>query len=235
MRELANKIVVLGHYSPDADSAAAACAYAELLKRLRRYPQPTFAAVPQPLASQALFLFQRSGLRPPRVIHCRGQDHGAESSALARASNAGSEPTPAAVSSTYSRRVILIDHAELMFDFLGAAGTHLLEIVDHHPVRQRVAEKSPLVNTMPVGSSCTIVASEYFRQGVALSPDWSLLLLGGILANTLLLKGPTTTLTDQRIAEQLARIAEVDLARFGKEVLRRGRLWDRRGEFSLGP
>ena len=47
-------------------------------------------------------------------------------------------------------------------------------------------------------------------------------MLSGIISDTLLLASPTTTELDKQVAKDLANIAEVDLYKYGKELLKSG-------------
>lgn len=160
-------------------------------------------------------------------------------------SDGGSLAGLISVSDTQLKRpvkVILVDHFEVPQAVRGLEKAEIIEIVDHHRVGD-VQSNSPIrVDCRPVGSSCTIVATE-FLQHAKLEQGTALMLLGGIVADTLVLKGPTTTSIDRAVATRLAEIAGVDLERFGTEVLVAGddlvmsepsTIWNRdQKEFSL--
>jgi manganese-dependent inorganic pyrophosphatase len=75
------------------------------------------------------------------------------------------------------------------------------------------------VDCRPVGSTATIIACKFTEHGKRPSPAQAKLLLGAIVADTLLLTSPTTTEIDHQQAGLLARRAKVDLKKFGREVL----------------
>ncbi len=116
-------------------------------------------------------------------------------------------------------KVILVDHFQIPQPDVGLTSSEVLEILDHHRVGDIQTGAPIRVNCRPVGSSCTIVAASYLESGVEISPEIATLLLGGIVADTLILTGPTTTDTDLAIAPTLAKIAGVSVQEFGLEVM----------------
>ena len=88
-------------------------------------------------------------------------------------------------------RVILVDHFERPQAVNGLEHAEVLEIIDHHRVGDIQTGNPIRVECRPVGSSCTIVASEYFDHSVEMDRGTATLLLGGIVADTLVLRGPT--------------------------------------------
>jgi manganese-dependent inorganic pyrophosphatase len=117
------------------------------------------------------------------------------------------------------RRVVLVDHFEQHQAPEGIAEAEILEIVDHHRVGTLETSNPIRVDCRPVGSTATIIACKFEELGKEPNASQAKLLLGAIVADTLLLASPTTTATDRRQAEALAARAGVDLQRFGREVL----------------
>lgn len=118
-------------------------------------------------------------------------------------------------------KVILVDHFERHQAIDGLDEAEIVEIVDHHRVGALETRQPIRVDCRPVGSTSTIIALKWQEAGLALPPGEAVLLLGGLLADTLLLTSPTTTATDRRIAAHLAQRAGVELERFGRELLTR--------------
>ncbi len=116
-------------------------------------------------------------------------------------------------------RVVLVDHFEQHQAPEGIADMDIIEIVDHHRVGTLETALPIRVDCRPVGSTSTIIACKFAEQGKRPSPAQAKLLLGAIIADTLLLTSPTTTETDRQQAAALARRAKVNLKRFGHEVL----------------
>ena len=116
-------------------------------------------------------------------------------------------------------RVVLVDHFEQHQAPEGIADVDIIEIIDHHRVGTLETMLPIRVDCRPVGSTATIIACKFAEQGKTPSPAQAKLLLGSIVADTLLLTSPTTTEVDRQQAAALARRAKVDLKKFGREVL----------------
>lgn len=117
------------------------------------------------------------------------------------------------------RRVILVDHFEQHQAPAGIAEAEIVEIVDHHRVGTLETAQPVRVDCRPVGSTATIIACKFTEHGKQPTRGQAMLLLGAIVADTLLLTSPTTTEIDRRQAAALAAIAHVDLYSFGRELL----------------
>ncbi len=116
-------------------------------------------------------------------------------------------------------RLILVDHNELSQAIEGAENYRILEIIDHHRLGA-MSTKNPITFiNMPVGATCTIVASQYLEQRVPMQKHIASILLCGILADTLALQSATTTAKDMHMADYLASIADLDIDQLGKDVL----------------
>ncbi|TVP44565.1 MAG: inorganic diphosphatase, partial [Gemmatimonadales bacterium] len=61
----------------------------------------------------------------------------------------------------------------------------------------------------PVGSTCTIVADLYRREGLEVTPAMAGMMMGGLVSDTLNLRSPTTTGVDEEILRWLEGIAGV--------------------------
>ena len=118
-------------------------------------------------------------------------------------------------------KVILVDHFERHQAIEGLDEAEIVEIVDHHRVGALETRQPIRVDCRPVGSTSTIIALKWQEADLTLPRAEATLLLGGLLADTLLLTSPTTTDTDRKIAARLAQRAGVKLEKFGRELLTR--------------
>src|SRR5579884_685659 len=116
-------------------------------------------------------------------------------------------------------RVALIDHNERGQAPDGVEEAEVVAVIDHHRVADFWTRTPPYMRLEPVGATSTIVAKLFHEAQLPLDPSTAGVLLGGILADTLLFRGPTTTEEDRRVARDLARIAGVDLEEFGTAIL----------------
>ena len=116
------------------------------------------------------------------------------------------------------RKVILVDHNEISQAAAGIEDAEVIEIIDHH----RIADVSTVYPikfmNMPVGSSATIVTLECQRYGIEPPAPIAAVLLSAIMTDTVVLKSPTATATDERVVEYLAGLLGVDPLEFGMEV-----------------
>lgn len=120
------------------------------------------------------------------------------------------------------KKVILVDHNEPSQSADGLNEADILEIVDHHNIG-KISTLLPInFRNMSVGSVNTIIYKLYKENNIEIPSDIAGLMLSGIISDTLLLASPTTTELDRTVAKDLANIAEVDLYKYGKELLKSG-------------
>lgn len=120
------------------------------------------------------------------------------------------------------KKVILVDHNEPSQSADGLNEADILEIVDHHNIG-KISTLLPInFRNMSVGSVNTIIYKLYKENNIEIPSDIAGLMLSGIISDTLLLASPTTTELDKQVAKDLANIAEVDLYKYGKELLKSG-------------
>ena len=125
---------------------------------------------------------------------------------------------------TVTRKLILVDHNELSQAVQGADEVEILEIIDHHRLGSMATQQPILFRNEPVGSTCTIVADCFFRQGVELPRPIAGLLLAGVVTDTLNLTSPTTTARDMEILKKLEVIAQVNAREFTEKLFASGSL-----------
>jgi manganese-dependent inorganic pyrophosphatase len=122
------------------------------------------------------------------------------------------------------RKLILVDHNELSQAVKGADQVEILEIIDHHRIGSLTTQQPILFRNEPVGSTSTIVADCFFRQGVELAPPIAGLLLAGLVSDTLNLTSPTTTAQDAHVLARLERISGVNGRDFTEKLFASGSL-----------
>jgi len=107
-------------------------------------------------------------------------------------------------------RLVLVDHNEMTQAVAGASEVEIVEIIDHHRLGALNTPQPILFINEPVGSTCTIVAGLFRRDGLTPSPQIAGIMMAGLISDTLLLNSPTTTPKDAEILEWLAAIAGED-------------------------
>jgi len=125
---------------------------------------------------------------------------------------------------TVSRKLILVDHNELSQAVQGADEVEIIEIIDHHRLGSMATQQPILFRNEPVGSTSTIVADCFFRNGVELPRPIAGLLLAGVVSDTLNLTSPTTTARDMEILKKLEQISQVNAREFTEKLFASGSL-----------
>ena len=113
------------------------------------------------------------------------------------------------------KRVVLVDHNEAAQSVPGLEQTEIIEIIDHHRLADIQTATPIRVRNEPVGSTTTIIASMFQEKGIVPGKNLAGLIASAIVSDTVMFKSPTCTPHDRRIAERMARIAEVDLDELG--------------------
>lgn len=113
-------------------------------------------------------------------------------------------------------KVILVDHNEPEQSIPGIETADILEIVDHHRLDALKTDLPIFIDAEPLGSTCTIVYQLYLRNHLMPDENTAKALLTGLLADTLILKSPTTTPTDIETAKELSEICHVDVTAYGE-------------------
>jgi len=116
------------------------------------------------------------------------------------------------------KRVILVDHNEQSQAVDGIEEAELLGIIDHHRIADVHTNKPIMFRADPVGCTGTIVTALYHEAGKAIPREVAGLLLAGLLYDTLILRSPTCTLRDERVAAELAAITGEDIEQFGQAI-----------------
>ncbi len=116
------------------------------------------------------------------------------------------------------KRVVLVDHNEAAQSVPGLEEAELLEIIDHHRLADIQTTSPIFVRNEPVGSTNTIIAGMFQDRGLMPSAALAGMMAAAILSDTVMFKSPTCTQRDIRMAERLARIANVSLPLLGKEI-----------------
>ncbi len=118
------------------------------------------------------------------------------------------------------QKVILVDHNNMSQSVDGIEEAEILEIIDHHNLGA-IGTSVPInFRSKPVGCTATMIYEMFVESKVGIPADIAGLMLSAILSDTLLLTGPTTTVTDRSAAIKLASIAKVDIDKYGLEMLK---------------
>lgn len=120
------------------------------------------------------------------------------------------------------KKVILVDHNDPAQSVEGLDEAEIIEVVDHHNIGN-ISTHNPInFRNMSVGSVNTIIYTLFNEYKVKIPKDIAGLMLSGIISDTLLFASPTTTELDRECAKNLAKIAKVDLKKYGMDLLASG-------------
>lgn len=120
------------------------------------------------------------------------------------------------------QKVILVDHNEFSQSADGIENANIIEVIDHHRINN-FETKEPLYYTArPYGCTATILFKDFKSKNIKIEKKEAILMASAIISDTLLLKSPTTTEHDIKALEELAKIAQIDVNKYGLEMLKAG-------------
>ena len=124
--------------------------------------------------------------------------------------------------SMQKKQVILVDHNEKSqaVDNIGEA--EILEIIDHHRIGSLETISPVYFRNQPLGCSSTIIYQMFGEKGIEIPKQIAGLLLSAILSDTLMFRSPTCTQLDIMAAEALAKIANVEIEKYARDMFRAG-------------
>lgn len=118
----------------------------------------------------------------------------------------------------HRRKLVLMDHNEINQAIDGAETAEIVEIVDHHRLGTIKTVNPVYFYAKPVGSTCTLVYQLYKASGIEIPQKYAMLLLGGILSDTVIMKSPTATMEDHAAVSELQDICGVDAREYGVAI-----------------
>ncbi len=122
-------------------------------------------------------------------------------------------------------RLVLVDHNEFAQAVTGVEEAKVIEVIDHHRLAGDLVSRDPIhFLNAPVGSTSTLIGRKFKHRDLSPPKGVAMCLCAGIIADTLILTGPTTTDLDRNILEWLAEIAEIDPKKFAEDFFAVGSL-----------
>ncbi|HFI0177247.1 TPA: manganese-dependent inorganic pyrophosphatase [Streptococcus suis] len=189
-----SKFLVFGHQNPDTDAIASSYGWAHLEREVfGRDAEAVALGTPNEETAFALDYF---GVTAPRVVES------------AKAEGVS--------------QVILTDHNEFQQSIADIKDVEVAAVIDHHRVANFETANPLYMRLEPVGSASSIVYRAAKENGVTLPKEVAGLLLSGLISDTLLLKSPTTHVSDPQVATELAELAGVNLEEYGLALLKAG-------------
>ena len=120
------------------------------------------------------------------------------------------------------KKVILVDHNEKNQAVDGIEEAEIVEIIDHHRIGTLETFQPVMFRNQPVGCTATIMYQIYSENYLDIPQNIAGLLCSAILSDTLMFRSPTCTELDREAAEELAKIAKIDMESYAEKMFRAG-------------
>jgi len=187
-----NKTYIIGHKNPDLDSVAAAISLSVLRNKLNKDNENEFVPViAGNINLETKYILEKFNFEIPEILE-----------------------------DAADQKIILVDHNEENQSIARNENTKILEIIDHHKLNFAYSEPIPVL-IQAWGSSCSIIAQEFFRNSIEINKNLAGLMLAAILVDTVITKSPTCTEADIEIIKKLAFITDIkDWQEFGMEIFK---------------
>ena len=197
------KVLVFGHKSPDTDSICSTLAMANLQTKLRG--EEVIPCRLGELNEETKYALKYFEVEAPKFIEKVEE----------------------------GQNVILVDHNEFSQSVAGIENAKIIAVVDHHRINNFQTSEPLFYYAQPVGCTATILLELFKANNIEIEPKIAGLMLSAIISDTLLLKSPTTTDKDKKAVEELAKIANVDISKYGLDMLKAGTDLDKYTEDEL--
>ncbi len=120
------------------------------------------------------------------------------------------------------KQVIMVDHNEKAQAVDGIEEAEVLEIIDHHRLGGLETVGPVSFRNQPVGCTATIIYSMYKENQIVPDEKNAALLCAAIISDTLMFRSPTATWIDKMAAEELAKIAQIDMDELSQHMFQAG-------------
>ena len=121
-----------------------------------------------------------------------------------------------------NKKIILVDHNEKGQAVDGIDEAEILEIIDHHRLGSMETALPVFFRNQPVGCTGTIIYDLYQENNVEVDKKIAGLLCSAIISDTLMFRSPTCTQKDKKAAEELAKIAGIEIQEHAEKMFRAG-------------
>ena len=187
-----NKVLIFGHKNPDTDTICSAMVK-EILNKKRGCKKSKAVRLGN-VNKETQYALNYLGMETPELIEKieEGQE------------------------------VILVDHNEFNQSVEGIEKAKILDVVDHHRISNFETSEPLYYTARPFGCTSTILFEEFKASGIEIEKTEAILMASAIISDTLLLKSPTTTDYDRKALEELGKIAGINIAEYGLEMLKAG-------------
>ena len=196
-------VIVFGHKNPDTDSICSAIVMADLQTKVRG--EEVIPCRLGEINEETKFALKYFGAKEPQLIEKVEE----------------------------GQTVIMVDHNEFTQTVDGIENAKIDTVIDHHRINNFKTSEPLFYYAQPVGCTSTLLYELYTLNNVKIEPQMAGLMLSAIISDTLLLKSPTTTEKDAKTVKELAKIANIDVEKYGLEMLKAGTNLDKYTEAEL--
>ena len=197
------ELIVFGHKSPDTDTICSSIVMADLQTKIRG--EEVISCRLGELNEETKYALKYFNIEAPKYIE--NVEEG--------------------------QRVILVDHNEFSQSVNGIENAKIDTVVDHHRINNFETSEPLFYYAQPVGCTSTLLFELYRLNNVEIEPKIAGLMLSAIISDTLLLKSPTTTEKDKKALAELSKIANIDVEKYGLDMLKAGTNLDKYTEEEL--
>lgn len=186
------EVLIFGHKNPDTDSICSSLVH-EILNKKNGWNN-TKAVRLGNINKETEYVLNYLGIEAPELIEKveEGQD------------------------------VLLVDHNEFNQSVDGIEKAKIWGVVDHHRISNFETSEPLYYLAKPYGCTATILFEDFKRLDHSIDKKEAVLMLSAIISDTLLLKSPTTTDYDRKALEELGKIANIDVEKYGLDMLKAG-------------
>ena len=187
-----NKILIFGHKNPDTDSICSSLVLEILNKKSGK--NNVEARRLGNVNKETQYVLDYLGISAPELLESVAE----------------------------GQEVCLVDHNEFNQSVEGIEKAKILSVTDHHRIANFETAEPLYYTAKPYGCTSTILFEEFKMLGHEIEKKEAILMASSIISDTLLLKSPTTTDYDKKALEELGKIAEIDIEKYGLEMLKAG-------------
>ena len=187
-----NEVLIFGHKNPDTDSICSSLVKEILNKKQGCKNCKAFRL--GEINKETKYALDYLGLKAPELIE----------------------------SVEEGQEVIMVDHNEFNQSVQGIENAKILEVVDHHRISNFETSEPLYYTAKPFGCTSTILYEEFVEKNIEIEKTEAVLMASAIISDTLLLKSPTTTEHDIKALNELAKIAGIDIQKYGLDLLKAG-------------
>lgn len=117
------------------------------------------------------------------------------------------------------KKFILVDHSSRIQSIDNLDKAEIIEVIDHHNIGDIQTSLPIYYRNVICGCSCSIIYDMYKENGLTPSKSVAGMMLSAIISDTLYFKSKTCRPTDIAKAQELAKIAGVDLDEYANQLL----------------